>query len=310
MVSTIENESVTSGLKITFRYRIVHLLVASCTVSEGMRCGLWKYHYYIYLFCWSQVTCKKLTGWDATSWNCVVCSYRSVKANLLRVHVIWRHYSKWSPKHSSMKSVSNLSEGNLCYWKRKLLNTIFPKRKALGMNRNQICISWKQPAQECSQAPCCVCAQLHASCIRDQTQRLSSLHLTPPHPHCGLCKKVGGWWRKQDLWAPHKSSLGALGTASFIQSGYSNLCVCLIIREAKKNPTIQSKNFVQYRYPLQWKPHPQAVVHGQGSVHVWKVFTVFISAINEPCNVTEHELLLFWTTVMLQNHAALSPVLI
>lgn len=157
MVSTIENESVTSGLKITFRYRIVHLLVASCTVSEGMRCELWKYYYYIYLFCWSQVTCKKLTGWDATSWNCVVCSYRSVKANLLRVHVIWRHYSKWSPKHSSMKSVSNLSEGNLYYWKRKLLNTIFPKRKALGMNRNQICISWKQPAQECSQAPCFVC---------------------------------------------------------------------------------------------------------------------------------------------------------
>lgn len=141
-----------------------------------------------------------------------------VKANLLKVHGIWRDYFKWSPKHRGMKSVSNVSEYIIYISGKGICSTPHsPKEKPWQRTGTKSALAEKSRPRSASR----LCALCVLSCMHPasetKTQSLSSLHLPPPHPHFGLYKKVSGsgGWRKQDPRVPHKSSLDTLGTASF-----------------------------------------------------------------------------------------------
>lgn len=148
-------------------------------------------------------------------WYRIVCHNTfSAKVDLLRVHVMWRNYFKWSPKHRDMQLVSNFSDPALCYSKRMLHNTRLPGTEVLGINTGPNLISLNQGPRSASEHP--GFSVLSCMCPMSGTKphELSSLHPSPSHPCFHFCKTVpkSEWSKEQDPEVPQRQPSFPLGT--------------------------------------------------------------------------------------------------
>lgn len=191
-----------------------------------------------------------------------------------------------------MQLASNLSDPALCYSERMLHNTRVPSTKVLGIGTGPNLISLNQGPRTVSElhglsAVSCMCPVSGT-----KTHKLSSLYPSPSHPLL--------WFLRDSPWIQMGKRTRSQGTTktALVPSRKSFACPPNY-KEGNQNTIICSKSLFQYHYPL----------HYRVSKHQ-KVFAVFILSINERCKATELQLWLLWTTVILQNHTAFSPILI